>query len=168
MSKPIKLSKELQEFGFLEYYKDNRSKPYIYRCLALHHIQSGNSYDQVSEFICYSRKTIIQWVKNFEEGGVDRLLSIKAGRGRKARVASDLSAEFSEAVISLQETRNGGRVIGEDIVNLVQEKYDVQYSVSGIYKVLSRMGLSWVSGRSIHPKANLKAQEAFKKTLNKL
>ena len=115
MSKPIKLSKELQEFGFLEYYKDNRSKPYIYRCLALHHIQSGNSYDQVSEFICYSRKTIIQWVKNFEEGGVDRLLSIKAGRGRKARVASDLSAEFSEAVISLQETRNGCRVIGEDI-----------------------------------------------------
>lgn len=168
MSKPIKLSNKFQEFQFLSYYKENRAKAYIYRCLALHHIQSGKSYDQVSDVICYSRKTIMQWVQNFEEGGIERLLSIKAGRGRKARVASDLSLEFSEAVISLQENRNGGRVIGEDIVNLVQEKYDVQYSVSGIYKVLSRMGLSWVSGRSIHPKANLKAQEAFKKTLSKL
>jgi transposase len=110
----------------------------------------------------------MQWVKRFEEGGLDSLLSIKAGRGRKARVSSNLSEEFSKAVISLQKNRNGGRVIGQDVVNLVQEKYDVQYSVSGIYKVLSRMGLSWVSGRSIHPQADLEAQEAFKKTLNKL
>ena len=168
MIKPVKLSQEFQEFKFLTYYKENRAKLYIYRCLALHHIQSGNSYDQVSELILYSRKTIMQWVRRFEEGGLDSLLSIKAGRGRKARVSSDLSEEFSEAVISLQKNRNGGRIIGQDIVNLVQEKYDVQYSVSGIYKVLSRMGVSWVSGRSIHPKSNLAAQEAFKKTLNKL
>lgn len=110
----------------------------------------------------------MQWVRKFEEGGLDYLLSTKPGRGRKARVSSNMSAEFSEAVISLQEKRNGGRVIGQDIVNLVKEKYAVQYSVSGIYKVLSRMGLSWVSGRSIHPKANLEAQAFFKKTLNKL
>lgn len=168
MSKQIKLSKEFQEFNFLDYYKEHRSKPYIYRCLALHYIQSGNSYDQVSELIYYSRKIIMQWVRKFEEGGLDYLLSTKPGRGRKARVSSNMSAEFSEAVISLQEKRNGGRVIGQDIVNLVKEKYAVQYSVSGIYKVLSRMGLSWVSGRSIHPKANLEAQASFKKTSNKL
>ena len=168
MSKPIKLSKTFQEFEFLDYYKKHRSKPYIYRCLALHYIQNGKSYDKVSELCCYSRKSIMQWVRKFEEEGIDFLLSTKPGRGRTARVSSDLSAEFSEAVISLQENRDGGRVIGKDIVNLVEEKYAVQYSVSGIYKLLSRMGLSWVSGRSIHPKANLEAQESFKKTLNKL
>lgn len=168
MSKAIKLSKRFQEFKFLAYYKKHRSKPYIYRCLALHYIQSGNSYDKVSEMFCYSRKSVMEWVGKFEDGGVEYLLSTPLGRGRKARVSSDLSGEFSEAVISLQENRNGGRVIGQDIVNLVEEKYAVKYSVSGIYKLLSRMGLSWVSGRSIHPKANLEAQESFKKTLNKL
>ena len=167
MSKAIKLSNKFQEFKFLNYYKENRAKAYIYRCLALHYIQSGHTYDQVSDLICYSRKTIMQWVRKFEKGGLDYLLSTKPGRGRRARISTDVSEEFSKEVISLQENRNGGRVIGEDIVNLVKEKYDVQYSVSGIYKVLSRMGLSWVSGRSIHPKANLEAQEAFKKTLNK-
>ena len=109
--------------------------------------------------LCVSLKPIF-W-------GKGRYIKTPIHATKPARVASDLSAEFSEAVISLQENRNGGRVIGEDIVNLVKEKYDVQYSVSGIYKVLSRMGLSWVSGRSIHPKSNLKAQEAFKKTLSK-
>lgn len=168
MSKPIKLSEKFQGFKFLDYYKDHRSKPYISRCLALHYIQGGNSYDQVSALICYSRQTIMQWVRKFEEGGLESLLSTKPGRGRKARLSSDLTSEFSEAVISLQEDRNGGRIIGQDIVNLVKEKYSVEYSVSGIYKVLSRMGLSWVSGRSIHPKANLETQAAFKKTLNNL
>lgn len=109
----------------------------------------------------------MQWVRKFEEGGPDCLLSTKPGRGRKARVTSDLRSEFRETVITLQADRKGGRVIGQDIVNLVKEKYAVQYSVSGIYKLLSRMGLSWVSGRSIHPKADLEAQESFKKTLNK-
>lgn len=86
MSKPIKLLKEFQEFKFLNYYKENHAKSYIYRCLALHHIQSGNSYDQVSELICYSRKTIMQWVRRCKKGGLDSLLSITASRGRKAKV----------------------------------------------------------------------------------
>jgi len=167
MSKPVQLSQKFQEFKFLTYYKENRAKSYVYRCLALHHMQSGKSYDQVSELMCYSRKTIMQWVKRFEKGGIEHLLSIKAGRGRKAGVSTDLSEEFSNAVISLQNNRSVGRVIGEDIVNLVKEKYGIEYSLSGIYKLLSRMGLSWVSGRSIHPCADLEAQESFKKTLNK-
>ena len=33
------------------------------------------------------------------------------------------------------------------------------------YDVLSRMRMSWVSARSIHPKTNIEKQEAFKKTL---
>ena len=96
------------------------------------------------------------------------MLETKAGRGRVAWISSELSAEFSEAVISLQENRDGGRVIGRDIVAMAEEKYAAKYSVSGMYKLLSRMGLSWVSGRSIHPKADLEAQESFKKTLSRM
>jgi transposase len=110
----------------------------------------------------------MKWVERFEQEGMKALLETKAGRGRVAKISSKLSTEFSEAVISLQENRNGGRIIGKDIVEMVQEKYAVKYSVSGVYKLLSRMGLSWVSARSIHPKADLEAQESFKKTLNKM
>lgn len=47
-----------------------------------------------------------------------------------------------------------------DVVNLAQQKkYDIQYSVSDMYKVLSRVGLSWgLVVASIHPQADLEAQ----------
>ena len=128
----------------------------------------GRTYDEVAEMLHYSRNSIMKWVEKFEQEGIEALLGTKAGRGRVARISSKLSTEFSEAVILLQANRNGGRVIGKDIVDMVQEKYGAQYSVSGIYKLISRMGLSWVSARSIHPKADLEAQESFKKTLNKM
>lgn len=168
MSKSVKVSKKFKEFEFLDYYKIHRSKPYIYRCLACHYIQIGCTYDEVAKMLHYSRNSIMKWVERFEQEGVTSLLETKAGRGRVARISNKLSTEFSQAVISLQENRNGGRIIGRDIVDMAQEKYAVKYSVSGIYKLLSRMGLSWVSARSIHPKADLEAQESFKKTLNKM
>lgn len=168
MEKPIQLSKEFNEFEFLRYYKINRSKQYIYRCLACHYIQSGKTYDEVAEMLCYSRNSIMKWVNKFQVGGIKSLLVMTAGRGRISRLPNTMSTEFSEAVVSLQENRNGGRIIGKDIVNLVEEQYGVSYSVSGIYKLLSRMGLSWVSARSIHPKADLTAQETFKKTSVKM
>ena len=168
MSRSVKVSEKFKEFEFLNYYKIHRSKPYVYRCLACYYIQIGRTYDEVAELLHYSRNSIMKWVEKFEQEGIKALLETKTGRGRVARISSELSAEFSEAVISLQENRDGGRVIGKDIVAMAEEKYAAKYSVSGMYKLLSRMGLSWVSGRSIHPKADLEAQESFKKTLSRM
>ena len=122
------------------------------------------SYEEVSRIVKYSRQTIGEWLKMYNEGGVDKMLSIKKGRGRKARIKSDKKAEFNQYVMQLQEDRDGGRIIGEDIVSMVEEKYNESYSVSGVYKLLKRMNMSWVSARSIHTKTNPGTQEAFKKT----
>jgi len=35
-----------------------------------------------------------------------------------------------------------------------------------MYHVLHRLGFSWITSRSKHPKQDLEAIEAFKKTLN--
>ena len=67
-------------------------------------------------------------------------------------------------IIQLQEDRDGGRIIGQDIVSMIKEKYNESYSVSGVYKLLKRMDMSWVSGRSIHTKPDLEVRETFKKT----
>lgn len=151
-------------FPFLKYYKKNRSIKYIVRCLACHYIQQGKSYKEISGIVKYSRQTIGEWVKMYNEGGIDKMLSIREGRGRKARIKTDRKEEFNQFVVQLQEDRRGGRIIGEDIVNMIEEKYNESYSVSGVYKLLKRMNMSWVSARSIHTKSDPKAQEAFKKT----
>ena len=122
------------------------------------------SYEEVSKIVKYSRQTIGEWAKMYNEGGLDKMLSIRKGRGRKARVTNDKKTEFNEYVMQLQKERGGGRIIGDDIVDMIKEKYKESYSVSGVYKLLKRMGMSWVSARSIHTKSNLEVQEAFKKT----
>jgi len=167
MSKPIELTKDFKEFNFLSYYKINRSKQYIYRCLACHYVQTGKTYDEVAAMLHYSRNSIMKWVSKYQEKGINALLVTKTGRGKVSMLSKGMSIEFNEAVISLQENRQGGRITGKDVVKFVEEQYGVKYSVSGIYKVLSRMGLSWVSGRSIHTKANPEAQETFKKNFSK-
>ena len=151
-------------FPFLKYYKKNRSLKYIVRCLACHHIQQGMSYEEASKIVKYSRHTIGEWLKMYNEGGIDKMLSIRKGRGRKARIKNDKKAEFSEYVVQLQQAREGGRIIGEDIANMILEKYNEPYSVSGVYKLLKRMNMSWVSARSVHTKSDPEVQEAFKKT----
>ena len=158
------LAEDFKLFQLLKYNKKNRSMKFIVRCLACHYIQQGKSYKEISKIIKYSRQTIGEWYKMYNEGGIDKMLSIRKGSGRKARIKNDKKAEFNQFVIQLQESRNGGRIIGEDIVSMIEEKYNESYSVSGVYKLLKRMDMSWVSGRSIHTKSNLEVQETFKKT----
>jgi len=153
---------EFREYPFLEYYKKYRSKKFIIRCLACHYIQQGSSYKVVSKIVRYSKQTLGKWVSKFKDGGIDTLLEIKAGRGRKAKIPISEKERFTKLVSQLQKDRLGGRVIGEDIVKMIQEKYKYTYSVSGVYKILERMNMSWVSSRSVHPKVDLVEQEAFK------
>lgn len=160
----IQLTEEFKKFDFLEYYKSNRSRKYIYRCLACHYIKLGKTYEEVSELMQYNRNSIISWVSKFNNGGIKELVSIAKGRGRKAYIGADAMAEIAGRIISLQKARSGGVIGGRDIADLVNKTYGVGYSVSGIYKLLSRIGMSWVSARSIHPKTNIAEQEAFKKT----
>ena len=164
MPKLIKLSEEFKEFNFLKYYKNNRSKKYIYRCLACHYIQIGRSYDEVKSLLHYSKPTILDWINNFSKNGINGLLSIRRGRGRKSKLPSELEDDFKKNIIILQEDRSGGRITGYDIMDMVKEKYKVKYKISGIYNLLSRLNMSWVSARSIHPELNQEVQDEFKKT----
>lgn len=164
MGRKIILSEEFCAYDFLSYYKKHRSSKYIIRCLACHYIQNGLSYVEVSSLLKFNKNSIVDWVKKFDQGGLELLLSIRPGRGRKARLSKEIKQEFCESVISLQESRPGGRITGADIVEMAKSEYNIAYSRSGMYKILKNCGLSWISARSIHPNADVEAQESFKKT----
>ena len=52
---------------------------------------------------------------------------------------------------------------GKEIQRIIAEQFDVHYSLSAIYKLLHRLGYSYVSSRPEHPKGNPEARETFKK-----
>jgi len=62
-----------------------------------------------------------------------------------------------------QHHRQGGRLRSADIQALIKEMYGVDYTLSGIYNLAHRIGLSWITSRSVHPRVDLVAQESFKK-----
>jgi transposase len=161
MSRPRKLSSHFFNTDFKVLYKRSKGAE-KQRYLGLHHVQQGKTYQEVADIILVKKRAVIDWVKRFESGESE--LKDKPGRGRKAGISASEREVFQEEIINLQNSRKGGRVKAKDIVAMAKSKFGIVYSVSGIYKVLERMKVVWVTGRSIHPKANLAAQAEFKKT----
>jgi transposase len=84
--------------------------------------------------------------------------------GRKPKIPREREEEFIKRTESLQTSKNGGRATGYDIQKMALDEFGADYADSSIYMVLKRLKTSWITARSIHPKADEAAQAAFKKT----
>src|SRR5215203_912891 len=51
-----------------------------------------------------------------------------------------------------------------DLCALVEERFGVRYGESGMLKLLKGLDLSWQKARPVHPEADPRARERFKKT----
>ncbi len=134
------------------------------RFLVFAHIQEGISFSDAARMVKMAPRTVIGLVSKFRESGIDGLRE-KPGRGAKPYVPKEDYEDFRKSVKELQQARSGGRIRGQDIGDLIEEKYGKRPSTSVIYKTLRRAGLVWITGRSQHPKADPQTQETFKKTL---
>ena len=144
-------------------YKRHGNHKYGVRLLALHRLKSGDSLKKVGLFLLKSVNTIKDWVQLFCEGGLEALLSIRAGRGRKSKLSQEQDSELKQLLSQKHESLNGGRLRGYDIKNIIEEEFGAKYALRGVYHLLHRLKYSWITSRSIHPKADPQAQENFKK-----
>ena len=150
---------------FWDLYKTKGQHKYGLKLFAMHKIQSGMRQSRVSQTLNKSPSTLQRWIRRYESEGLDGLLNIRPGRGRKAKVVLEKEA-FAGDLEGLGKERKGGRIRGEDIIDMIEKKYQVSYSLSGTYHLLKRLGMSWITGRSKHPSHYSEAQEEFKKTLS--
>ena len=88
----------------------------------------------------------------------------KEGRGQKPRLPKEKEDEFKLALDELHESKNGVRVSVEDIQSLLADKFDCNYSRSGVYTLLDRINIVWTSVRSKHPKHSADTINQFKET----
>jgi transposase len=129
------------------------------RYIALAHLKDGKNFTEVADALRVTRHSVMRWLKWFACGGVDRL----AGTQRLPKTQEEA---FRQAVEQLQDRRGGGRVRGEDIRQLLSEQFAVAYSLNGVYDLLKRLDMAWISARSISPHADPAKQAAFKKNLS--
>lgn len=94
---------------------------------------------------------------------MDSLLLIRPGRGRNSKLSTLDEVHLKDEIASLTDSLKGGRLRAEDIRRLIQSKFKINYGLSGIYPLLHRLGYSWITARSVHPKADKDLQDSFKK-----
>ena len=161
-----KLPKNLFDHDFIKLAKREPHARTRQRFLILSQIKDGMTISEAAKIYRISRYAIHEWLQSLEAEGVKGLKE-KKGRGAKQKLPLDQHEAFRLAVIELQHNRNGGRIRGEDIHLLMRNKFNIDCSIDTVYRTLARVNLVWISGRSIHPKTDIEAQEAFKKTLTK-
>jgi len=50
---------------------------------------------------------------------------------------------------------------------MLLEEYGVKCSLRTVYNTIHRLGFSWITSRSMHPKSNQEIQNTYKKTSQK-
>jgi transposase len=133
------------------------------RLLAMHHIQSGKSFKEISTIVKSHWKTVQSWLRRFRNHGFEGLFeSHRSGAPRKLNTQQE-SAVFDK-INELSANKTGGYITGKELHNMLVEKYDAQCSLKTVYNTMHRLGFSWITSRSMHPKSNQEIQNTYKKT----
>ena len=138
---------------------DNRE---CIRLLGLRLLQKGLPETEVADLLDVHPQAVYKWLCRYKEGGAESLKD-RGGRGRKNILTDEQEQRFKSAVLELQEQREGGRVVGRDIKEMLSKEFGIDCVNSTVYRLLHKVGLSWISGRTCHPESDPEAQEAFKK-----
>lgn len=163
MPAAVTMPPELNDHDFASLARQELDGRVRLRLLALAHLQDGKTPRDVSAMLKVHEKTVLSWLRRFRAGGVEGLAE-QPGRGAKRRLPAAQEPELQALIDGAQAQRAGGSLTGEEMRTLVAEHFGVEYSLSGLYYVLHRARLSWISARSKHPQRNPEAQERFKKT----
>jgi transposase len=166
MNRPEDELAQLAETDFFQLAKRESNSRIRIRLLALGHLRAGKTKLEVINMFRIVFPTLREWLLRFIAEGVDGLRD-KQGRGRKRKLSAEQEEDFRQQIERLQESREGGRVRGQDVQVLLKEKFCVDHALPSVYHVLERCGLSWISARSKHPKSDSVAQEDFKKNSKK-
>jgi transposase len=153
---------ELQKYDFKKLLKNNKNLKIRENLLAIALVKKGKRMSKVAKIFNVHSQTVRNWVERFIKEGI-RGLDRKPGQGRKRILTEDEA--FKASVLEMQKKKPGGVITGNDILKMMEEKFNVKPCLNSVYVYLKRAKLVWITGRSKHPNMNKEAQDTFKKTL---
>ncbi|MCK0505459.1 winged helix-turn-helix domain-containing protein [Aromatoleum anaerobium] len=134
------------------------------RLLALAYVQAGHSAYEADELFGLTAVQIRQWIKRYNAEGIEGL-SDRPRPGPRSRLAPAQYAAFLARLHAGPPPESGlSAWRGEDIRCLLAEEFGLDYSLSGVYALLHRLGQSSLVPRPSHPASDPAAQAAFKKS----
>ena len=133
------------------------------RLLGFYNLMNGKNRIESAKALGRNPEWLRMWVLRYDEGGYENLTDMQKP-GQPKYLKKEQEDELVKDILKIQDNRNGGRITGNEIREYIEKKYNKTYKNNSIYDLLHRLGLSWVSSRSKHPKSDEKKQKAFKQT----
>lgn len=160
------LEEALQKFDFDGLARKQPNAQMRIRLLGLAHLKEGKNYSEAGRSLRVTRHAVMRWATWFVEGGIDRLAGIPHTWSPQ-RLPKAQEEALRVAIEQAQAERGGGRIRGEDIRQILREQFHQEYSLNGVYHLMKRLGMCWISARAVNPQADLLAQAEFKKKVRR-
>ncbi len=134
------------------------------RLLAIANALDGMNREMAARAAGMDRQTLRDWVIRYNRGGTAALFDAW-GDGRPCRLTEGQQATLRALILAGPDPAVNGvsswRVV--DLCGIVQERFGIGYSESGLARLLHTLDLSWQTPRPQHPESDAAAQAAFKK-----
>jgi len=139
------------------------------RLLALAMVLDGHSRLLAAQAGGMDRQTLRDWVRRYNEHGVEGLRNIR-NKGRAPALSAEQMQELEGLVLAGPDLARDGVVRWRctDLRAQVKARFEVELHESTVGKLLRKLGMTRLQPRPFHPKTNPAAQEAYKKTLRAL
>jgi transposase len=134
------------------------------RLLALANALDGLPREEAARLAGMTGQTLGDWVHRDNAEGVEGLRD-RPRPGRPCALDEGRQAALKALVLRGPDLERDGCVAwrARDLCALVEERFGARYGESGMLKLLKGLDLSWQKARPVHPEADPKAQERFKK-----
>ena len=137
------------------------------RMLAVALLMDNWSREAAAEACGMDRQTLRDWVHRYNELGPDGLYDRPRRNGPPPCLSAEQQAEVAEWVKQGPDVERDGVVRWRcvDLQRRIMREFEVQLHERTVGKLLRRLGFKRLQPRPYHPKKDVAAQEAFKKTL---
>jgi transposase len=144
--------------------KDGRVRQ---RLMAMKFLSQGQSIPQAAKRLDISERPLRKWLYRFNEQGPTGLQDVFRS-GQPPKLGNKDLEQFKQRIREgVTEADSVCSLRAKDIQQILQKQFDARYSLGGIYFLLHRLGFSCLCPRPRHPKADIGAQETFKKSTSR-
>ncbi len=135
------------------------------RLLALAMVLDGHPRLLAAQAGGMNRQTLRDWVHRYNEHGVEGLRDTR-NKGRAPALSADQMQTLKKLVLAGPDLAKDGVVRWRcvDLRTQIKTRFDVELHERTVGKLLCKLRMTRLQPRPFHPKSDLAAQEAYKKT----
>ncbi|MBS8122526.1 helix-turn-helix domain-containing protein [Candidatus Vampirococcus lugosii] len=111
--------------------KTEKSGKSLKRLQCLRFRLEGIKYKQIQKLLNISEDTIARWVKKYNNGGIEGLLSTK-NNGKPSKLSE------KEIAIIKEENEKKGFNTAEDAQKYIEKKFGIKYCISNVRNILKK------------------------------